>query len=73
MGNFTVSFPKAAWQQVLPTAGLAIRPKDAVIVRQYPDGCLTFTIRNKRVGTKPIAKRPYIRHTRKILPTLVGA
>lgn len=72
MGDFTVSF-QTAWHQILPTAGLAIRPKDAVTVRQYSDGSLSFTVRNKRVATKPIAKQPYIRHTHKIIPTLVAA
>ncbi|MEO8381141.1 MAG: ISNCY family transposase [Acidobacteriota bacterium] len=72
MGDFTVSF-QAAWHQLLPTAGLAIRPKDPVTVRQYPDASLSFSIRTKRVATKPIAKEPYIRRTRKILPTLVAA
>lgn len=72
MGDFTVTF-QSAWHQLLPTAGLAIRPKDAVTVRQYSDGTVSFTIRNKRVATKPIAKQPYIRHTHKIIPTLLAA
>jgi hypothetical protein len=69
--DFTVSF-QAAWHQLLPTAVLA-RPKDAVTVRQYPDGTLSFTVRQKRIDTKPIAKQPYIRHTHKIVPTLLAA
>ena len=64
MGDFTVSF-QSAWHQILPTPGLAIRPKDAVTVRQYADHTLSFTIRNKRVATKPIAKAPYIRNVKK--------
>lgn len=72
MGDFTISF-RSQWYQVLPTHGLAIRPKDKVIVRHYPNGTLSFTIRGRRVATKPIAKQPYIRHTHKIVPTLVAA
>jgi hypothetical protein len=57
MGDFTVSF-QSSWYQILPTTGLAIRPKDAVLVRQYTDGKISFTIRNKRVDTKLVAKQP---------------
>lgn len=72
MHDFTVSF-QSAWHQILPTPGLAIRPKDEVLVRQYTDGTLSFTIRNKRVATKPIAKMPYIRHVKRLIPTLTAA
>jgi transposase len=72
MGDFTVSF-QSSWYQILPTTGLAIRPKDAVLVRQYTDGKISFTIRNKRVDTKLVAKQPYIRRTRHIVPTLSAA
>lgn len=71
--DFTVSF-ESRWFQVLKTAGLAIRPKDPVVVRQFPNGSLSLVIRNKPVNTKPIPKR--IRHGRVIfkgyVPTLVA-
>lgn len=60
MNDFTVSF-RGQWHQVLPTKGLAIRPKDEVAVREYPDGTLSFSIRGKRAETKPIAKRSEMR------------
>lgn len=72
MHDFTVSF-QAAWYQILPAPGLAIRPKDEVIVRQYADTTLSFSIRNKRVATKPIAKAPYIRHVKLHALTLLAA
>ena len=56
MNDFTISF-KSQWYQILPTKSLAIRPKDEVTVREYPDGTLSFSIRNKQALTKPIAKR----------------
>lgn len=70
MGDFTVSF-KATWYQLLPTKGLAIRPKDEVLVRQYPDATLSFSVRNKQVEVTPIAKQSSIRPTRRVIPTLV--
>lgn len=54
--DFTVSF-ESRWFQILKTSGLAIRPKDPVIVRQFPDGLLSLEIRNKTVNSKPISKR----------------
>ena len=72
MGDFTVSF-QSQWHQLLPTTGLAIRPKDAVTVRQYPDGTLSFTIRSKRVATTAIAKAPYIRRVKRAGPYLATA
>jgi len=72
MHDFTVSF-QSAWHQILPTPGLAIRPKDEVLVRQYTDGTVSFTIRNKRVATRPIAKAPYMRNVKKNGPILVAA
>jgi len=62
--DFTVSF-ESQWFQILKTHGLAIRPKDPVIVRQAPDGKLSFAIRNKVANTKPILKR-----TRPVRPSL---
>lgn len=73
MNDFTVSF-KAQWYQILPTKGLAIRPKDAVLVHEYPNGSLSFTIRNKRVLVKPVAKRTIVRSSvRRPVRTLVPA
>ncbi|MCR4314647.1 MAG: ISNCY family transposase [Candidatus Uhrbacteria bacterium] len=70
--DFTVSF-ESRWFQVLPTKGLAIRPKDPVVVRQYPNGELSFAIRNKHLSIKPISK--YTRQTElshpRHIPTLV--
>ena len=54
--DFTCSF-KTQWFQMLPSKGLAIRPQDPVVVREYPDRTLSFTIRSKRVQTKSIPKR----------------
>jgi transposase len=54
--DFTVSF-ETQWFQILKTSGLAIRPKDPVIVRQFPDRSLSFAIRNKSSNVKPIPKR----------------
>ena len=59
--DFTVSF-ESQWFQVLKTAGLAIRPLDPVVVRQFPSGSLSFTIRNKSVNTRPISKQTRIKH-----------
>lgn len=71
--DFTVSF-ESQWFQVLKTTGLAIRPKDPVIVRQFPDGSLLFTIRNKTVNTKPIFKRTRLGRVsiKRAIPTLVA-
>lgn len=71
--DFTVSFENQ-WFQVLKTTGLAIRPKDPVIVRQLPDGSLSFTIRNKTVNTKPILKRTRLGRVsqKRSVPTLVA-
>lgn len=69
--DFTVSF-KSQWYQILPTKRLAIRPKDTVVVREYPDGTLSFSIRNTKVTIKPIAKRQEHRHSAGYpVPTLV--
>lgn len=69
--DFTVSF-KSQWYQILPTKRLAIRPRDTVIVREYPDSTLSFSIRNIKVDIKPIAKRQECRRpTGYLIPTLV--
>jgi hypothetical protein len=72
--DFTVSF-KTQWFQILKTTGLAIRPKDPVVVRQVPDGSLSFAIRNKLTNTKPIPKRtrPERFSVKRCVPTLVTA
>ena len=73
MNDFTVSF-KNQWYQILPTRGLAIRPKDAVLVREYPDGLISFSIRNKRAAASPIPKRQPLRMSANVLVrTLVPA
>lgn len=71
MNDFTVSF-KSQWYQLLPTKGLAIRPKDDALVREYPDGAVSFSIRNKRTLVTPIAKRIPVRQSvYRPTPTLV--
>lgn len=72
--DFTVSF-ETQWFQILKTRGLAIRPKDPVVVRQVPDGSLSFAIRNKPANTKSIPKRtrPVRASTKRCIPTLVAA
>lgn len=65
--DFTLSF-KAQWYQLLPTKGLAIRPKDTVLIREYPDHTLSFSIRDKRALVIPIAKRQERRTSIKQLP-----
>lgn len=74
MNDFTVSF-KTRWHQLLPTRGLAMRPKDDVLVREYPDETVSFTVRNKRANTIPIDKRPVaVRPSvRRPTPTLIPA
>jgi len=71
--DFTVSF-ETQWFQILKTRGLAIRPKDPVVVRQIPDGSLSFAIRNKLTNTKPIPKRtrPERASIKRYVPTLVA-
>lgn len=71
--DFTISF-ETQWFQILKTPGLAIRPKDPVVVRQIPDGSLSFTIRHKPVNTKPIHKQIRVRSTslKRHIQTLVA-
>lgn len=66
--DFTVAF-RTQWYQILPTPRLAVRPKDRVEVREYPDGSLKFFIRNKPVVVRPIPKRVSA-EARKIASTL---
>ena len=70
--DFTVSF-KSQWFQILKTIGLAIRPKDPVVIRQFPDRSLSFTIRDKQTNTKLIPKRtrPGRVSRQRCTPTLV--
>jgi hypothetical protein len=73
MNDFTFSF-QAQWHQILPTKRLAIRPKDDVLIREYPDSKLSFSVRNKRVETKPIPKRQPVKvsvhiPTKTLVPT----
>lgn len=55
--DFTCSF-RAQWYQLLATPRLAIRPKDRVEIREYPDATLGFFVRGKPIRTATIAKRP---------------
>lgn len=55
-GDFTISF-RSQWYQLLPTPGLAIRPKDEVNIREHPDSTLQFFVRHKPVKVSAIAKR----------------
>lgn len=68
--DFTVSF-RSQWYQILPTRGLAIRPRDSVLIREYPDGRLGFFLRHRALNIQPIAKTASrkIRQLR-LLPTL---
>lgn len=54
--DFTVSF-ETQWFQILSTPRLAVRPKDAVEVREYPNHKLGFFLRNKSVAVQAIPKR----------------
>lgn len=74
MNDFTVSF-KTQWYQLLPTRGLAMRPKDEVLVREYSNRTLSFEVRGKRAEVRPITKQT-THKTRRVLkqrtvPTLV--
>lgn len=53
--DFTLSF-RTQWYQILPTPGLAIRPRETVLVREYPDGRLAFFLRHRPLNIRPIAK-----------------
>ena len=67
--DFTIAF-QTQWYQILPTPGLAVRPKDRVEVREYPDESIGFFIRNKPVVVQAIPKRMPA-EVRKIASTLV--
>lgn len=67
--DFTVAF-QTQWYQILPTPRLAVRPKDRVEVREYPNGSRGFFIRNKPVEVIPIQKRMPT-EARKIASTLI--
>jgi len=66
--DFTFSF-RTRWYQILPTAGLVVRPKDTIDVREYPEGDLAFFIRNKPLVFEAILKQPPA-ETRKTPATL---
>lgn len=68
--DFTVSF-RTQWYQILPTPGLAIRPKDTVLIREYPDGNLAFFLRHRSLNVRPIAKAaPHKLYRPTLVPTL---
>ena len=54
--DFTFSF-NAQWYQILATPRLAVRPKDTVRVRSYPDGTFSFSVRDRRLEVRAIPKR----------------
>jgi hypothetical protein len=54
--DFTIPF-RNAWYQILPTPRLALRPKDEVVVHEYPDRSLILTVRDKDVLFKEITER----------------
>lgn len=66
--DFTVSFEKQ-WFQILSTPRLAVRPKDLVEVREYPNHKLGFFLRDKAVMVQAISKRLPVT-MRKTTPTL---
>jgi transposase-like protein/transposase len=53
--DFTVSH-NTVWHQLLPTPGVAVRPRDVCIVRTHTDGRISIAIRGKTVQYKIIAK-----------------
>jgi transposase/transposase-like protein len=53
--DFTISH-NTVWYQLLPTSGVAIRPRDICIVRTHTDGCISIAIRGKIVQYKIVAK-----------------
>jgi len=53
--DFTVSH-NTVWYQLLPTPGVAIRPRDICIVRTHTDGRISLAIRGKSVQYKVVAK-----------------
>ena len=68
--DFTISF-RTQWYQILPTKGLAIRPRDRVLIREYPDGRLTFFLRHRSLNIKSIAKATSRKPNRPaVIPTL---
>lgn len=68
--DFTISF-RTKWYQILPTPGLAIRPRDTVLICEYPDGRLILFLRHRSLNIKPIDK-PASHKARqlRLLPTL---
>lgn len=68
--DFTISF-RTQWYQILPTPGLAIRPKEIVLVREYPDGRLGFFLRHRSLNIRSIAKTDSRKlHQSRPFPTL---
>jgi transposase len=53
--DFTVSH-NTVWYQLLPSSGVAIRPRDISIVRTHTDGHISIAIRGKSVQYKVVAK-----------------
>lgn len=66
--DFTLSF-ETQWFQILSTPRLAVRPKDAVEVREYPNHEIGFFLRGKAVAVQTIPKR-LPATMRKTIPTL---
>lgn len=72
--DFTISH-ETIWYQLLPTPGIAIRPRETCIVRTHVDRSITLAIRGKTVQYKLIPKT--VRNARRVhvpqskTPTLV--
>jgi len=53
--DFTISH-ETTWYQLLPTPGIAIRPRETCVVRTHVDRSVTVAIRGKTVQCKTIPK-----------------
>lgn len=67
--DFTVSW-RNQWYQLLPTPRIAVRPRDSVLIREYPDGTFSFSVRNRPVNFLPIQKRAERKATAVAMPIL---
>jgi len=59
--DFTISH-QTIWYQLLPTPGIAIRPRETCVVRTHSDRGITIAIRGKRVQYKVIPKQARASH-----------
>lgn len=65
--DFTVSHDNV-WYQLEPTPGLAVRPKDKIIVRTHTDDRITLAVRGKTVNYKVISKGLYLTRSKIKVP-----